>query len=171
MSVKSQPVGSRLRVDLIALILVLVAVVLAAGYYQEGLFAWFRLRGWESGAVRQMTERFVREAYDGKPSAGELLDPAWCQPVVEGGKLVGVKHEVPGVLAPRVDRFKSLFPAGEVKDCRVRVKPKAGVFQADVQFPNGKWAPFEVDRVRGSLRIRSVPGVLSPAQPAVQTWD
>jgi len=171
MSVKSQPVGSRIRGDLIAIILVLVALVVAAGYYQEGLFAWFRLHGWNPGAVRQTAERFVREAYDGQPSAGELLDPAWCQPVVEGGKLVGVRHEIPGKLGPQVTRFKALFPEGAVKDCRVRIKPKSGVYQADVQFPNGKWAPFDVARINGALRIRSVPGALSPTQPQVESWE
>jgi hypothetical protein len=91
--------------------------------------------------------------------------------VIEGGKFVGVRHEVPGVLAPRVDRFKTLFPSGEVKECRVRIKPKAGVYQADAQLSNGKWALFEVGRVHGALRIRTVPGMLSSTQPQPHPWD
>jgi hypothetical protein len=99
------------------------------------------------------------------------LDPAWCQPVIEGGKLVGVRHQIPGVLGPQVTRFNALFPVGEVKDCRVRIKNKSGVFQADVQFPNGKWGQFDVARVGGALRIRSVPGALSSTQPQPHPWD
>jgi len=84
---------------------------------------------------------------------------------------VGVRHQIPGVLGPAVTRFNALFPVGEVKDCRVRIKNKSGVFQADVQFPNGKWGQFDVARIGGALRIRSVPGALSSTQPQPQPWD
>jgi len=171
MEVKRERAGTRVRGDLIAVVVVLFALVLAAGYYQEELFSFWRLRGWDTGAVKQTTERFVREAYAGQPSAGDLLDPAWCQPVVEGGKLVGVRHQVPGALGPTVTRFNALFPVGEVKDCRVRIKNKAGVFEADVQFPDGRWGQFNVARIGGGLRIRSVPGALSSTQPQPQPWD
>jgi len=171
MEAKREQVGKRIRGDLIAVVVVLFALVLVAGYYQQELFNFWRLQGWNTGAVKQTTERFVREAYDGQTSAGELLDPGWCQPVVEGGKLVGVRHQIPGVLGPTTTRFKDLLPAGEVKDCRVRIKNRSGVYQADVQFPNGKWGLFEVARVKGALRIRTVPGMLSSTQPQPHPWD
>jgi hypothetical protein len=53
----------------------------------------------------------------------------------------------------------------------VRIKNRSGLYQADVQFPNGKWAPIDVDRVNGALRIRTVPDTLSPTKPPVQPWD
>jgi hypothetical protein len=58
-----------------------------------------------------------------------------------------------------------------VKDCRVRIKYRAGVYQADVQFPNGKWGKFDVERNHGALRVRTVPGALEPAQPTPLPWD
>jgi len=58
-----------------------------------------------------------------------------------------------------------------VKDCAVRIKNRSRVFQADVQFPNGQWGQFDVDRVKGALRIRTVPDALSSTQPQRQPWD
>jgi hypothetical protein len=119
--------------------------------------------------VKETMERFVREGYDGQPSAGDLLDPAWAHPVIEGGKLVGVSQS--GARGPVTTPLKTLFPEGTVKDCVVRIKNRSGVFQADVQFPNGQWGQFDVDRVQGALRIRTVPDALSPTQPKPQPWD
>ena len=114
-------------------------------------------------------ERFVREAYEGQPSAGEELDSAWCQPVIEKGKFVGVRH--PGPVGPTVTRVTRFLPDAKVTDCEVRIKNKSGVYQADVRFPNGKWASFDVSRVHDALRIRSVPDVLGSSRPPVQPWD
>jgi len=97
------------------------------------------------------------------------LDPAWAQPVIEGGKLVGVRHS--GAHGPEVSRLKPVLPAGTVQACAVRIRNRTGLFQADVQFPNGQWAAFDVDRVKGALRIHSVPDKLSPTQPQPQSWD
>jgi hypothetical protein len=114
-------------------------------------------------------ERFVREGYDGQPSAGDLLDPNFARPVIEDGKFVGVSQS--GARGPVTTRIKTLIPDGTVKECAVRIKNRLGVFQADVQFSNGQWGQFDVDRVQGALRIRTVPDALSPTQPKPQSWD
>ena len=77
----------------IALFVVLLALVAAAAFYQEELTDFWRLQGWNTGAVKETMERFVREAYDGQPSAGDLLDPAWAQPVICDGRLYLRYHE------------------------------------------------------------------------------
>ena len=169
MEATTEQVSKPKRSGVIVVGVVLLALVLLGAYYQQELSHYWRLRGWDTGAVRQTMERFVREAHAGQPSAGELLDPEWAQPVVEGGKLVGVQHS--GALGPTVTRLKPLLPDATLKDCAVRIKNRSGVFQADVQFPNGQWGQFDVDRVRGALRIRSVPDALSPTRPPVQPWD
>jgi len=152
------------------LVVVLAGLVVAAAYYKEELSNYWKLHGWETGAVKQTMERFVREAHDGNPSAGELLDPAWAKPSLEGGKFVGVIQS--GAHGPETARVQTFIPDGNIKECAVRIKNRSGVFQADVQYPNGQWAPFDVDRVQGALRIRSVPRQgLSATQPPVQPWD
>jgi len=160
---------SRSHVGIIALAVVLFALVVAAAYHGEELSNYWRLQGWDTGAVKGTMERFVREAHDGQPSAGELLDPRWAQPVIEGGKFVGVRHS--GARGPTVTRVNTVLPAATVKDCAVRIKNRSGVFQADVQFPDGRWAIFDVDRVNGALRIRSVSDELSSTKPQPQPWD
>jgi hypothetical protein len=153
----------------IVVAVVLLALVMGAAFYQQELTNYWRLQGWDTGAVKQAVERFVKEAHDGQASAGDLLDPKWAQPAVEGGKLVGVRHT--GARGPTVTRFKAFIPDGTIKDCSVRIKNRSGVFQADVQYPNGQWAQFDVDRVKGALLIRSVPDALSPTRPQPQPWD
>jgi len=148
---------------------VLLAAVVGAAYYQEELLTYWRLHGWDTGAVKQTMQRFVQEAYDGQPSAGELLDPAWAHPVVKDGKLVSVSQS--GARGPTETSVRAFSPDRSIKDCAVRIKNKSGVFQADVQFPNGQWGQFDVDRVHGALRIRSVPDALSSTQPQPQPWD
>jgi hypothetical protein len=169
MEVPTQQVAKRYRGDLIVVAVVLLALAVGAAYYQEQLSNYWRLRGWDTGAVKQTMQRFVREAYDGQTSAGDLLDPAWAHPVIEGGKLVGVSQT--GARGPSVTRLKALLPDATLKDCAVRIKNRSGVFQADAQFPNGQWGQFDVDRVQGALRIRSVPDALSPTKPQPQPWD
>lgn len=156
-------------VGLVVVALVLIGLVFAAAYYQQELLTYWKLQGWDTGAVKQTMERFIREAHEGNPSAGELLDPAWAEPVVENGKLIGVRHS--SALGPTVTRLSNVIPEPSIKACNVRIKNKSGVYQADVQYPNGKWAPFDVDRVHGKLRIRTVPDALSPSQPPRQPWD
>jgi hypothetical protein len=93
--------------------------------------------------------------------------------VIEGGKLVGIRHSSDRVRGPVVTRINSILPDGTVKECAVRIKNQknGGVFQADVRFPNGQWAPFILDRVKGALRIRSVPEELSSTKPQPQSWE
>jgi hypothetical protein len=167
--VSTEKVRKRGYGGVIVLAVVLLGLVLLAANYQQELLNYWKLQGWNTGAVKQTVERFVREAYEGRPSAGDLLDTAWAEPVVEGGKLVGVRHS--GARGPEVSRLKPVLPEGTVKDCAVRIKNRSGVFQADVQFPNGQWGSFDVDRIQGALRIRSVPNALSSTKPPVQPWD
>jgi hypothetical protein len=154
----------------VVLAVVLIALVVAAAYYQEELFNYWRLHGWDTGAVKETMERFVREAHDGQPSAGDLLDPKWAKPKIEGGKFVGVIQS--GAHGPETARVQAFIPDRNVKECAVRIKNRSGLFQADVQYPNGQWAQFDVDRIQGALRIHSVPREgLSPTRPPVQPWD
>lgn len=162
-----QGVGSRVAAGVI--LIAAVGVVVAAAYYQQELSNYWRLQGWDPGAVKQTMDRFVREGHDGQPSAGDLLDPKWGEPVVESGKFVGVRHS--GALGPHVTRVTTMLPGAEMKDFSVRIKNKSGVFQADVQFSNGLWGQFDVDRVNGALRIRTVPDALSSTRPQPQPWD
>jgi hypothetical protein len=169
MEVTEKPAGKRSSAAAIVLGIVLLAVVGGAAFYQQELLNYYRLQGWNTGAVKQTMERFVREANEGKASAGELLDPAFAQPKVEGDKFVGVTQS--SARGPSTTPVKTFAPEATIKDCEVRIKNRSGVFQADVQYPNGQWAPFDVDRINGALRIRSVPDALSPTRPPVQPWD
>jgi hypothetical protein len=153
----------------VVVVVVLLGLVCLAAYYQQETYNYWRLQGWNPGAAKDAMERFAQEAHDGQTSAGDFLDPAWCQPVIEGGKFVGVRH--PGPVGPTVTRVEKFLPDAKVTDCHVRIKNKSGVYQVDLQFPNGKWASLDVDRVHGALRIRSVPDALSSTQPHVEPWD
>ena len=169
MAVKREQAGKQVRGDLIAIIVVALVLICLAAMYQQNLYNFWRLQGWNQGAVKQTMEQFVKAAYDGDVSGGELLDPGWGKPVMENGKFVGFSQ--PGARGPVTTKFRSLFPDGTVKDCKVRIKDRSGYYQADVQFSNGQWAPFDVNRVNGALRVRTVPEALSPKQPPVQPWD
>jgi len=169
MGAKQEQGEKRKRGGIVAAAIILFALVIGAAYYQAELLNYWRLQGWAPGEVREFMARFVKEAYEGQPSAGEMFDPKWAEPVIEGGKLVGVRHS--GARGPEVSQLKPLLPDPTVKDCKVRIKNKSGVFQADVQFPNGEWGQFDVDRIEGTLRIRTVPEALSSTQPVVQPWD
>lgn len=174
MGVTTEKVGKPNRGGVIVVGVVLLGLVSAAAFYQQELLTYVRLQGWDTGAVKQSMERFVREAYDGQPSAGELLDPAWVKPSIEDGKLVGVIQSAgstTGALGPYTTPVTTFAPEGTIKDCAVRIKHRSKVFQADVQYPNGQWAQFDVDRVQGELRIRLVPDALSPNRPQRQSWD
>jgi len=161
---KSSPVAA------IILGVVLIGGIVGAAYYQQEISIYWRLHGWDTASVKQTMERFIREAHDGQPSAGEVLDDSLAHPVVEGGKLTGVRHS--GALGPVVVPVKTFSPDdGTIKDCAIRIKNRSGVFQADVLYPNGQWGSFDVDRIQGSLRIRTVPDALSPTKPQVQPWD
>jgi hypothetical protein len=165
---KDQP-GKASRVGVVVFGVVLLVLVMAGAYYQQELLTYWRLQGWDTASVRQTMERFIQQAHEGNPAAGELLDPAWAQPSVENGKFVGVTQSgARGPVVTRVDRF---IPDPSIKDFGARIKHKSGVFQADVQYSNGQWAQFDVGRVQGALRIRSVPDTLSPTRPPVQPWD
>jgi len=153
----------------IALAVVLLVPVMAAAFYWQELSIYWRLRGWDTAAVRQTMERFVREAHDGQPSAGDLLDPAWAHPTLESGKFVGVSQS--SARGPQTTRVTAFIPDRTIKDCAARIKYRSGVFQADVQYPNGQWAEFDVDRVQGALRIRKVSPSLTATRPPVQPWD
>jgi hypothetical protein len=153
----------------IAIAVVLSALVVVAAYYGEELSNYWKLQGWNTGAVRETVERFVREAHDGQPSAAQLLDPKMVQPKIEGGKFVGVIQS--GAHGPETTRVQDCVPEGSIKDFAVRIKNRSGLFQADVQYPNGQWARFDVDRVQGALRIHEVSRHLTSTQPAVQPWD
>jgi hypothetical protein len=166
--------GKRSHGGVIALGVVLLAILLAGAYYQQELSTYWRLRGWDTGAVRQTVERFIQEAHAGQLSAGDLLDPAWAKPEIEDGRFVGVTQSAgstTGALGPYLTRVETFAPEPTIKDFGVRIKNRSGVFQADVQYPNGQWANFDVDRVEGALRIRSVPDALSPTRPPRQPWD
>jgi hypothetical protein len=167
--VTQEPAAKGSRVGVVVLAVVLLAVVAAAAFYQQELSTYWRLRAWDTGAVRQTMERFIKEAHAGQASAGELLDPAWAQPAVEDGKFVGVIQS--GARGPVTTRVDAFIPEPTIKEFAARVKHKSAVFQADVQYPNGQWASFDVDRVGGALRIRSVPDALNSTRPPVQPWD
>src|SRR4051794_33795576 len=86
MAATTERVDKRSHAGIIVLAIVLLGLVVAAAYYQQEISNYMRLQGWDTAAVRQTMERFVREAHEGQSSAGELLDTTWVQPVVEGGK-------------------------------------------------------------------------------------
>lgn len=160
-------------VGLAAVAIVLLLAVVAAAYNQRELANYWGLQGWNPGAVKAVVTTFVREAYSGDPAAAALLvgkaQPGWADPIMEGGKLVGSQHS--GAHGPVTVHLKNVIPSPEVKQCRLRIKNRSAAWQADVEFPNGKWGAFDVERVNGALRIRSVPDALSPSQPPVQPWD
>jgi hypothetical protein len=158
---------------IIVIAVVLFALVMAAAFYQQELLTYMQLQGWNTGAVKQTVERFVKEAHAGQPSAGDLFDPAWGKPEIKDGKFVGIIQNTSpsGALGPTLARADNFAPDSTIKEMQVRIKNKSKVFQVDVQYPNGKWASFDVDRIKGVLRIRSVPETLSPTKPQVQPWD
>jgi hypothetical protein len=174
MEVATKQAGKRSRGAAIVVGVVLAALVLGAAYYQQELFNYWRLQGWDTGAVRQTVERFIQEAHAGQPSAAELLDPAWVKPDIEDGKLVSVTQSAgssTGVLGPYKTQVETFIPEPTIKEINVRIKNRSGVYQVDVGYPNGQWAKFDVDRVQGALRIRSVPDALSPTKPQPQAWE
>lgn len=173
MAAKSERAGKGGYVALAVFAVVLIGAVTAAAYNQQEISNYWRLQGWNPAPVKQTVETFVKGAYSGDPAAADLVvgkaNPGLCDPVIEGGRFVAIKH--PGGQGPVTVRLRPLLPSGDVKSCHVRIKNRSGVWQADVEFPNGKWGAFDVERANGALRIRSVPDTLSDTEPPVQPWD
>ena len=140
-----------------------LGAILTGAYYQAEITTYLRLQAWDPQPPQDLVRRFVALTYARDPAAGELLDPQWVQPVVEKGKLTGLKHMAG--MGPETVPVRRIVPASTLKTLTARVRYKAGVYEVAAQFPNGRWALFGADRVREGWRISSIPSSLLKERP------
>jgi len=158
-------VGSRVGLGVFAV--VVLGAISAGAYYQADIETYFKLQGWNSGAAETFTREWVGKAHKGEGK--EDIGGAILKPVEKGGRLTGVQTQ--GATGPVTVPIRKIVPAAEVKSTASRIKYKAQVYEVAVEYPNGKWAAFGVDRRNGRFQVVAVPDDLTGEKPQPQPWD
>jgi len=165
----STPSTGRRYIGLVVYALIGIGLMCVAAFYQSEITVYLTQQGWNTGAVEQTTRNFIKDAYGKKSSAGALLDEQWVKPVVKGTTLTGVTQS--GAAGPVTTPIRSIVPSAEVKKVVIRLKFKAGEFEAAAEYPDGRWAVFGVRRTNGALKIRKIATELTNEQPQPKPWD
>jgi hypothetical protein len=100
------------RSGLVAFLVVMVALIVGAAYYQEELTFFFSLRAWDRQAPAHTVATFLKAGAAGdKEGADRCLDVSQFEPLQEGGKFVG--YQVPTTVGRLQYRFNELSGSGE----------------------------------------------------------
>src|SRR5262249_293021 len=158
-------------------VLVLIGLLLAGGiafaYYREEIAAFTSIHVWDRETPKQLVLQFVRNCHsdNGKAAWETLGRTNFAEPVYSGNRLTAVKsYGQGGLTTTRVEKWA---PVGEVKTVEVEPRVRAGVgyFLVIVEYGNGKWGIFRVQRDQGALRIVKCPIVLSDQHPILLFGD
>lgn len=131
-----------------------LGTILGGAYYREDLSTYFHLHGWDAASAEKLVRDFARSAHEGDPAAVSALDGTRAKAVMTGGKLTGIDHM--GERGPASVRIEQLVPTAEVKSTSLRIRPISRVFGVAVEYADGHWAEFAVDRTPAGLRIVDV---------------
>jgi hypothetical protein len=146
------------RVLVAFIAVVVLAAILTGAYYREELTTYTRLHGWDSASAEKLVRDFVRKAHEGDPAAASALDGDRAKAVMDGGKIASIAHM--GERGPSSVKIKDLVPTGEIKSTSSRIRYVSKIFGVAVQYGDGQWAEFGVDRTGGGLKIVDVSDML-----------
>jgi len=152
---QKKPGGSwKERVVLVVAAVVVLAVVLGGAYYQEDLSTYFHLQAWDKASPEKLVQDFVSKVHAGDPAAANDLDGQRARPVMSGGKLKSIDH--PGAMGRADTRLDQIVPKADIQSMVLRIRPRAQIFGISVEYTDGQWAEFGVDRTRSGLKIVDV---------------
>jgi hypothetical protein len=151
-----------------AIIVVAVAGIASAGYFQDNLKGIFALQAWDRNAPKKVVADFIAAARSENPDpVGEMLLPAAFEVERDDeGKVSVVKYvDFNGL---RTVPPKDLVPesAPTQMEAVIRSFGDTYYYSVVVGFEDGKWGVFRVDRVDGKLQIAAVPAVYDDTRPA-----
>ena len=163
---KTKPLHTVLAVILGVVVL---ALILGGAYYQNDISTYVRLQAWDEAGVKSFVRDFVAKTHARDPAVEGMLDNRFLKAGIKGKKLATISHpSAGGPLPVAVGKF---VPAKDVEEILIRVKYKAGEFEAAVKYPSGRWAAFGVARSDSGLKISKIPDDLSDSRPQPQVWD
>jgi len=141
---------------------VVLGAVMAGAYYHDEISVNVHLQGWDRASPEKLVRDFVRQAHDGDPGAANALDGQRAKPVTKGGKLTGIAHE--GERGSAQASIAQFVPTPDVKQVRTRIRPISRVFGVAVEYTDGHWVEFAVDRTPAGLKIVNVSDVVGDHQ-------
>ena len=148
------------RVLVAVIALAVLGAVLAGAYYGEDLSTYTRLHGWNAASAEKVVRDFVRAAHEDDPAAVSALDGSRAKAVMKDGKMTAISHM--GERGPASVKIKDLVPTGEVKSTSSRIRYVSKMFGVSVEYGDGRWAEYGVDRTPEGLKIVDVSDTLGP---------
>lgn len=148
----------------VLVVLVAVAVMAAAGFYQDEVKSYFQLQGWNLSPVKDATRQFIRAAAegDGDRVAGMIAEDAQILGVERaGGKVTGLT--IPDYGGPRSVRLKSLAPAADAEiGSPTIIALNGGSVAVRVTFPQAHGLQMSWVRSAGGWRVKEIGWVSTP---------
>jgi hypothetical protein len=157
---EAKPRSSAARMTgLVVAVLVGVAVVGFLAFYQTEVGVFFKLQGWNLGAVKEQTKQFVDAAAagDGEKVASLLLseDSVEYKALRTNGKLTGIK--IPDYGGP-VDRtLKAIAPntKPEISEPEL-ITLDDGMVKVEVTYPRSHKLQLRWVRPAGAWKVKSI---------------
>lgn len=167
----------QLSAKTVTIVLVIVALIVGGGiafaFYREEITSFVSLRAWDREAPKRVMLQFIQNCHsENGQAAWECLDRThYLEPIYTGKRLTAVKWSTPnGVVTTPVTKWA---PVGEVKSIDIEPRERAGVpyFLATVEYGNGQWALWRLERVQGELKIVHTPDYIGNERPKLLFGD
>jgi len=139
---------------LVVAAVVVLAVVLGGAYYQEDLSTYFHLHAWDSASAEKVVRDFVGKVNAGDASAANDLDGERAKAVMSGSKMKAVNHH--GAMGRADTPLDQIVPKADIKSTSTRIRARSQLFGIDVEYTDGHWAQFAVDRTSAGYKIVDV---------------
>ena len=146
-------------IAIVAVVLILgIGVVACFGFFQEEAGAYFRLEGWNLGAVKGVTKQFVEAAAKNDSAGVEKFIQDGTQDlefIREGGKLTAIK--IPAYGGPVAKRLSQLAPSadGEISEPKM-VTLNGGKVNVKVKYPSGDVLDLGWDKKPAGWKVVSI---------------
>jgi hypothetical protein len=140
-----------------------LGALLAGVYYHEELATYFRLHGWDTASAEKRVREFIREVHAGDPAAATMLDGDRAKPVITDHRLTAVDYF--GARGPAQAKVAQLVSPAEVKRTIPRIRWVSKILSVAVEYTDGQWVEFGLDRTPNGLRIVDVSASLTHGPP------
>jgi len=148
-------------------ILVAAALLVAGAMWQEEVMGLITLQAWDRETPKRTVADFIRLAHsEANASLAPLLSETQFDVEKEkDGRVKAIKWISQDGLQSKAPR--DTVPGGEPKEFHVVMRKRGDqhFYSVVVQFGNGKWGVFRVDRAKGKAQIGGLPPVLDDSRP------
>ena len=148
--------GTRRRVAEFMAVGGVIAALIAAAYYQEPIFYFFKFRRWDEGAPARAVVGLVRAIQAGyRKRADGFVGGTEIEPLRRAGRWTG--YHISGLGFKNNMEFADLVPEGEPKPARPEFSFLEGG-SAQVRIPNGRGgeAAYTLKSVHGDWKVVSI---------------